>query len=183
MYPDGGIARFRLLGTVTPSFPDDPNAIVDLASVSNGGVVTSYSDSHFGIAPNLLLPGRGKDMGDGWETKRSRVKGHKDWVIVKLGAPGSVEEVIVDTAHFRGNYPVEVYVEGIDWRGKEGNPGSEKKGWEKLVVEQKVEADKEHAYPSTKLMGTEGSVYSHVKMTIVPDGGVKRLRVWGKRAL
>lgn len=184
-YPDGGIARFRAYGTVVPVFPDDLEAIIDLAHVTSGGIVTSYSDSHFGAASNLLLPGRGKDMGDGWETKRSRVPGHIDWAIVKLGASGTIEEVVVDTAHFRGNYPREVKLEGVDWRGKEGEPGPEQEvGWMDLVVGEKCKADHEHAFPSTKLAGVgAGQVYTHVKMTIIPDGGVKRLRVFGKRVL
>lgn len=84
MFPDGGIARFRLLGTVVPVWPDDPQAIVDLAHVANGGLAVSCSDQHFGVKGNLLLPGRGVDMGDGWETARSREPGHVDWVVVKL---------------------------------------------------------------------------------------------------
>ena len=62
----------------------DVNAVVDLAAVGNGGLAVRRSDEHFGTAANLLLPGRGKNMGDGWETKRSRGQGHVDWVIVKL---------------------------------------------------------------------------------------------------
>jgi allantoicase len=84
MYPDGGIARFRLYGNVVPAWPEDPAAIVDLAHVANGGLAVSCSDQHFGTKDNLLLPGRGEDMGDGWETKRSRGGSHVDWVIVKL---------------------------------------------------------------------------------------------------
>lgn len=79
-----GISRFRLFGTAVPVFPADPNAIIDLAHVSSGGLAVSCSDQHYGTKDNLLLPGRGKDMGDGWETKRSREKNHVDWVIVKL---------------------------------------------------------------------------------------------------
>ena len=184
-YPDGGIARFRAYGTVVPLFPDDPESILDLAHVTSGGLVVSYSDSHYGAASNLLLPGRGVDMGDGWETKRSRESGHIDWVIVRLGAPGHIEEIIVDTAYFRGNFPKEVRVEGLDWRGKSGDPGPESQaGWTALVQDAKCQADHEHAFPSTRLAGCGGGeVYTHVKMTIVPDGGVKRLRVFGKRVL
>jgi len=182
-YPDGGIARFRAFGTVVPVFPEDPEAIIDLAHVTSGGLVTSYSDSHFGHASNLLLPGRGKDMGDGWETKRSRQPGHVDWAIVRLGAPGTIEEVVVDTAHYRGNFPKEVRIEGVDWRGKNGDPGADA-DWKELVTGEKCKADHEHAFPSTKLAAVgAGQVYTHVKMTIVPDGGVKRLRVFGKRVL
>lgn len=92
MYPDGGIARFRLFGNVVPVWPADVGAIVDLAHVANGGLAVSRSDEHFGTASNLLLPGRGVNMGDGWETKRSRGAGHVDWVIVKLvSIPPSAE--------------------------------------------------------------------------------------------
>jgi allantoicase len=58
-----------------------------LAHVFAGGRVDFVSDQHFGVGANLILPGRGKNMGDGWETKRTRVKGHKDWVIIKLCVP------------------------------------------------------------------------------------------------
>ena len=73
MYPDGGIARFRLYGHAVPVFPEDKEAIFDLAAAQNGGVAVSCSDQHFGTKDNLILPGRGKDMGDGWETARSRL--------------------------------------------------------------------------------------------------------------
>lgn len=84
MYPDGGIARFRVYGLVTPVFPPDTSAVFDLAHVFAGGRVVYTSDQHFGVGSNLILPGRGKDMGDGWETKRSRAPGHKDWAIIQL---------------------------------------------------------------------------------------------------
>lgn len=86
MYPDGGIARFRAYGTVIPAqaVPGQEAAAIDLAYVLNGGRVVAVSDQHFGVGNNLVLPGRGKDMGDGWETKRSRGGEHNDWAIVKL---------------------------------------------------------------------------------------------------
>lgn len=83
MHPDGGIARFRVYGSVVPIFPD-PSVAFDLAHSFNGGRCVAVSDQHYGVGANLLLSGRGKDMGDGWETKRSRTPGHTDWVIVKL---------------------------------------------------------------------------------------------------
>lgn len=86
---------------VAPYEPKDPSEIFDLAFVSNGGRVVNVSDQHFGVASNVILPGRGtsvgspnrrenadqlagKDMGDGWETRRSRDKGHTEWLIIKL---------------------------------------------------------------------------------------------------
>ena len=69
MYPDGGIARFRLYGQVIPVTDQSSSSVTDFASVQNGGVAIKFSDQHFGTADNLLLPGRGHDMSDGWETK------------------------------------------------------------------------------------------------------------------
>lgn len=174
MFPDGGIARFRLFGAVVPVFPD-PSVTVDLAHVANGGLAVAFSDQHFGKASNILLPGRGVDMGDGWETKRSRQKDHCDWVIVKLGAPGKIEKVVVDTAHYKGNYPKLVKVDAIN--SKELVPTT---GWTEILNTQKCGPHKEHEYIQ-HLASCGHTPYSHVKLTIIPDGGVKRLRIFGKR--
>lgn len=178
MYPDGGIARFRLFGHAVPVFPEDKEVIFDLAAAVNGGVAVSCSDQHFGTKDNLLLPGRGEDMGDGWETKRSRGKDHVDWTIVRLGAPGYLSKMVVDTAHFRGNFPQKVRLQGIDWSG-EGEPGVLAYGWETLVEDSKCGPDAEHEFVSA----IQDKVYTHAKLIIIPDGGVKRLRVFGKRAV
>jgi len=180
MFPDGGIARFRLFGTAVPVFPPDKEAIIDLAHVSSGGLAIACSDQHFGTKDNLLLPGRGKDMGDGWETKRSREPGHVDWVVVKLGAPGHIEEIIVDTLHFRGNFPqaVELYAFSA---GGAHSVAADDAGWVKIVDAHPCSADTEHAFPSAKLQNIGTGAITHVKMVIIPDGGVKRLRVFGKR--
>ena len=80
-----------MYGIVNPVFPEDSSRVLDLAHVFSGGRSVFTSDQHFGAGSNLLLPGRGKDMGDGWETKRSRGKGHKDWVIIKLRVSSSFD--------------------------------------------------------------------------------------------
>jgi allantoicase len=178
MYPDGGIARFRLFGHAVPVFPEDKDAIFDLAAAQNGGVAVSCSDQHFGTKDNLILPGRGKDMGDGWETARSRGKGHFDWTIIRLGAPGYVQNFVVDTAHFRGNYPQQVKLEAIEWKG-EGEPASDAEGWVKMAEPIKCGPDVEHPVESL----VKDKAFSHVKLIMIPDGGVKRLRVFAKRAV
>ncbi|TGZ82890.1 allantoicase [Ascodesmis nigricans] len=178
MWPDGGIARVHLMGKVLPPVLTAAEGTVDLASVAMGAVAQQWSDQHFGVAGNLIMPGRGKDMGDGWETKRSREKGHTDWVVVKLGSPGVVEEVLVDTLHFRGNFPqaVEVYA-ATAGESDSGEIKGDDKRWEKIVEKSECQKDTEHRF---KVEG--GKVYTHVKMVIIPDGGVKRLRVFGKRS-
>lgn len=200
MYPDGGIARLKVYGRVTPPpLPANINAAggerptEDLASALNGGVAIKCSDQHFGVKSNLILPGRGKDMGDGWETARSRNKGHTDWTIIRLGLKGrSIEQVVIDTKDFRGNFPQAVRVEG--WMvekakaalGTEDDPEAHSPGWIPIIVgDQPCEADKEHVFDGQKLTDSsilQDKVWTHVKMTIIPDGGVKRIRVFGKRA-
>jgi allantoicase len=178
MYPDGGIARFRLFGHAVPVFPEDTDAVFDLAAAQNGGVAVSYSDQHFGVISNLILPGRGKDMGDGWETSRSRTKGHFDWAIIRLGAPGKILKLVIDTAFFRGNFPQKARVEAIHWTSG-GEPGPLAKGWMEVVEASKCGADKEHEFESL----VNDKTFTHVKLVMIPDGGIKRLRVFGKRSI
>ncbi|ELR02026.1 hypothetical protein GMDG_05188 [Pseudogymnoascus destructans 20631-21] len=134
------VTGLSLFGRAVPIFPTDAKAVFDLAAAQNGGVALSCSDEHFGVISNLLLPGRGKDTGDGWETKRTRGE-HVDWAMVKLGAKGTIERVVVDTAHFRGNFPQKA----------------------------RTGPDAVHEFVAMKLV-------------MIPDGGDKRLQVWGARA-
>lgn len=188
MFPDGGIARFRLFGYAVPILPQNIDTVFDLAATVNGGVAVACSDQHFGTKDNLLLPGRGKDMGDGWETKRSRGQDHTDWVIVRLGVPGTIARVVVDTAHFRGNFPQKVQLfaaraplkleEAVDLQVPAHDNAS---AWTEILAPEKLGPDTEHEFQEA-LREIEGKVYAFVKMVIIPDGGVKRLRVFGKRA-
>lgn len=177
MFPDGGIARFRLYGTVQAVLPQDLNEVFDLAATVNGGVAVKCSDQHFGTKDNLLLPGRGKDMGDGWETKRTRGE-HVDWVIVKLGVHGEIDRLVVDTAHFRGNFPQKVQLFAA---ATETAPEHDSSDWIEVLEPQKTGPDKEHEYAGDVLKSVRGKGYGFVKMVIIPDGGVKRLRVFGRR--
>lgn len=200
MFPDGGIARLRVYGRAVPP-PLPPAAasggaerpLEDLASALNGGVAIECSDQHFGTKSNLVLPGRGKDMGDGWETARSRTPGHTDWAIIKLGLRGkSIEKVVVDTKDFRGNFPQAVKVEGWPAEpakaalGVSVQPTVDSPGWVPLINGEKpCRADAEHVFEGDDLVASvplEDWVWTHVKMTIIPDGGVKRLRIFGRRA-
>ena len=176
MYPDGGIARFRVYGIPRPSWPVDEGQEVELSAAKIGGIVVACSDQHYSKGDNLLLPGRGVDMGDGWETKRSRQPNHVDWVVVKLGDVGHVQRVVVDTMHFRGNFPRAIRVEGML---AEGENSGETDRWEILVRDRKMKADEEA--DCQIVQEAKGMRCSHVKLTIIPDGGVKRLRIFGTR--
>lgn len=198
MYPDGGFGRVRLYGHAIPPPPPSPSPLAsasgtsleELSSALVGGQALSASDQHFTPCSNLLLPGRGENMGDGWETARSRAPGHVDWAIVKLGLPGSVAKVVVDTKDFRGNFPRTVRVHGLaskDGKGDQGGvvPAHDDPAWVELVRGEKAcKADTEHVFEGGDLAVAEGDsrVFAFVKLTLVPDGGAKRLRVLGRRA-
>ncbi|KAK9463284.1 galactose-binding domain-like protein [Lipomyces oligophaga] len=174
MYPDGGIARFRLYGTPIPVLPEALSTVIDLANVTHGGVAIACSDEHFGTIANLLLPGRGIDMSDGWETTRSRTPGYADWVIVRLGTKAVIDKVVVDTAFFRGNFPDRIKVEAI--AAADDQTAINSTSWTTIVPEQKAKADFEHEFEIS-----DSPVYTHVKLYSIPDGGIKRLRVFAHR--
>jgi allantoicase len=179
IYPDGGVARLRVYGEVAPDWQGVRRAggLVDLASVENGGLVVATSDEFFGHRHNLIMPGRGADMGDGWETKRRRGPGH-DWCVIRLGARGSVRRVEVDTAHFRGNFPESCSLEV--WDGPAGRPapadsylGAE---WRELLPRTRLQAHTRHFYEQELADAGEAT---HARFRIYPDGGVSRLRLYG----
>ena len=180
MWPDGGIARFRLYGHAVPVWPPH-NEEVELSAAVMGGVAIKCSDQHFGRKDNLLLPGRGVDMGDGWETKRSRAVGHTDWVIVRLGAAGQVRRIVIDTAHFLGNFPQWVRVEGCATEAGQ-SVGEADSRWSEVLPVQKLGPGSEFEFGMEKLKEVGGKHFSHMKLTIIPDGGVKRFRVFGTKA-
>ena len=110
--PDGGVARLRVYGVVVPDWSKlKPGELVDLAAVENGGVPLACSDMFFSSMNNLIMPGRSENMGDGWETKRRRGPGY-DWIVLKLGLPGAIRKIEVDTNHFKGNYPDMCSIDG-----------------------------------------------------------------------
>ncbi|TIA87619.1 hypothetical protein E3P81_03855 [Wallemia ichthyophaga] len=179
MIPDGGIARFRAYGVLTPVWPNDPSSVLDLASVLVGGRVLFTSDQHFGKGENIILPGRGKDMGDGWETKRSRSPGHRDWVVIQLGSPGYLQYCEVDTCHFKGNFPAGVMLEGCSSPPDGSEVGGGSQVWTPLLpAPLKVGP---HAQQFAEMMAQD-TLFTHVRVTIFPDGGLKRVRVMGSRA-
>jgi allantoicase len=182
IFPDGGVARLRAYGEVVPDWSRvDAAKVHDLAAFENGGQAIATNDQHFGSMHNLLLPGRGKDMGDGWETRRRRGPGH-DFVLLRLGRPGTIERVELDTAHFKGNYPDRASLRATFIDGVEPDAGTlavESDSWPELVAQRKLEADHVHVW--TREIAKLGAV-SHVRLDIYPDGGVSRLRLWGRLA-
>jgi allantoicase len=176
IYPDGGVARLRVHGEAVPGAGLLSRAEINLVAVENGGTVVVSSDQFYGAPRNLLMPYRAKNMGDGWETKRRRGPGH-DWVILKLGIPGTIHHVEVDTAHFKGNYPDSCALQAAfakNFTVDELNASS--LSWEDVLPNTKLKANHRHVFTRLQHAG----VATHVRFQIVPDGGVSRLRVFGR---
>lgn len=178
IYPDGGVARLRVYGEVAPDWPriKRMGGYVDLAAVENGGLVLSCSDMFFGHKHNLIMPGRATNMSDGWETKRRRGPGH-DWVIIKLGSPGNLHHIEVDTSHFKGNFPESCSLEACNAEGIEAESLTDLSvPWANVLTRTKLQAHTRH-YFSDELL--DAGLVSHLRFNIFPDGGVSRLRVYG----
>lgn len=156
---------------------------VDLASRALGGGVVAANDELFAQRENLVRPeaprfdpaefGHKGKVYDGWETRRRREPGH-DWAIVRLGAAGVVDHVVVDTAFFRGNYPPHVSVDGASVEGYPAPAELEAADWQPLVPLSPAAGDTANRYPVA-----DGRRFTHVRLNIHPDGGVARLRVHG----
>ncbi len=179
LFPDGGVARLRIYGDPAPDWSDDETDCVELSALRNGGRVIAYNDAHYGQVWSVLAQGRGRDMGDGWETRRRREPGH-DWLIVALGACGIVERIEVDTAHFKGNFPDRCSMRAarVTW-GSDESLVTQAMDWPKLMDEQKLSADAIHSFEGDVLHDL-GPI-THVRLNIHPDGGVSRLRLFGRR--
>ncbi len=178
IYPDGGVARLKVYGEV---FKDwslvDKNEVIDLATAINGAKSVLCNDMFFSHMDNLIMPGRGVNMGDGWETKRNRTPNNRDWVIVRLAHKGVIEKILVDTCHFKGNYPDSCLIEGCNISiEEENNLNTNKIKWTTILPQSKLQADHEH-YFEKEIISKEN--FTHVRLSIFPDGGVSRLRVFG----
>ena len=179
IYPDGGVARLRVYGEPVPAWESKSDAGVhELSLANNGGRIVAYNDAHYGSVWTMITKGRGLDMGDGWETRRRREPGN-DWIIVRLGAPGLVEKIEVDTCHYKGNFPDRCSLQAalVD-SATDKSIVTEAMLWPELMGEQKLKADSIHTFTGDTLAKL-GAV-SHVKLNIFPDGGISRLRIFGR---
>jgi allantoicase len=175
IFPVGGVARLRVHGVVMPDWERlQKRGQLDLAAVEHGGRVLSASDMFFGHRHNLIMPGRGTHMGDGWETKRRRGPGN-DWVVVRLGRPGNIERLVIDTIHFKGNAPGSCSVEAC--RAEDDVDTTPESGWKVLLPQTRLQPDTWHTFEDEL---SDVGTATHVRLNIFPDGGVSRLRVFGR---
>jgi len=177
IFPDGGVARLRVYGVAMPDLSElKDGEPIDLVAIENGGLPIACSDMFFSSMENLIMPGRAVNMGDGWETKRRRGPGF-DWIILRMGAPGFIKRVEVDTNHFKGNYPDSCSLEGCAHSATTGDELTKPEvAWAEILKKTKLQAHTRHFFEKELL---SGGPFTHVRLNIFPDGGVSRLRVWG----
>jgi allantoicase len=178
IYPDGGVARLKVYGEVAKDWNKvDASETINLAAATNGARAILCNDMFFSHMDNLLFPGRGINMGDGWETKRNRTPGNRDWVIIRLAHKGTIEKILIDTSHFKGNYPDRCTLEGCDVPYRDESSLAESKAWTTILPQTKLQADHEHLIEDGIV---NKGPFTHVRLTIFPDGGVSRIRLWGR---
>jgi allantoicase len=176
IYPDGGVARLRVHGEVRPDWTRVRGPI-DLAALEHGAVVETCSDMFFGSRLNLIKPGSSRSMADGWETRRRRGPGH-DWALIKLACAGTVEQLEIDTSHFKGNAPAQCVVRGIHTSERDCETIAKLDGWRPLLTSP-LQPHTRHRFDQE--LRRIGDV-THLMLSVLPCGGVARLRAWGRRA-
>jgi allantoicase len=163
----------------------DFTSLPDLAVRTLGGSVIAASDESFAEKENLLNPwkpafqpetfGPKGQLYDGWETARRRTPGH-DWALIRLGLPGQIHGIVVDTAWFKGNYPPHASVEACFADGYPAPAELEAADWVEIVPKSPLKGDTAHSMTSANT----ARVFTHVRLNMFPDGGIARLRVHGR---
>ena len=192
IFPDGGVARFRAFGHALPDWPRaaiDVEALaavpagvaavdwIDLAAITSGGITIACSDAFYGPTNNLLLPGPAENMGGGWETRRKRSPGH-DWVIFRLGARGTPRMLELDTHFNKGNSPARASLEVLDSPPQRITDLIASTAWRPAMPEVVI---RPHARNSFCEQLDVGGPVTYLRLNVIPDGGMSRVRVWGTR--
>ncbi|KAJ2244668.1 Allantoicase, partial [Coemansia sp. RSA 454] len=177
LHPDGGVARLRIYGTVVPNRTEGE---CDLACVTSGARVVSASDETLGAKEALILPTKALATDSrgvrGWKTRRSRTDEHHDWAIIKLGEPGFLTRVEIDTATFDGDQPVRASIHAC-YTELESPERDTECFWYEIASRTELNANTCHKID----VQLNDVPFSHIKVVIHPDGGVSRVRAFGQR--
>jgi len=177
IFPDGGVARLRLYGSMVTEKMNFGKKIINLCSILNGASIIACNNEHFGKAENILAPGNGKNMGDGWETRRSRGKNF-DWLILKCARPGKIIKIQIDTHHFKGNHPDMCSLQAAYLSDNTSSKTiiNKSRKWKLLLNKVKLYAHKKHNFRNKLMLKNK---INYIKINIYPDGGISRLKVFG----
>jgi allantoicase len=137
------------------------SALIDLAFVGHGGRSVQVSDEHYGPGDFLVLPGRGKNQGDGWQTARSRAEGYSDFVVLRLGAAGHILQAEVDTTHFKGNFPRQIKLEATNSTDTVPAANAE---WFTLVEPSSTGPNSIFYFDTAHI----DKIFTHAKISIIP---------------
>ena len=166
IFPDGGVARLRVHGVVVAD-PRFLTGTVDLVAAENGATLASCSDAFYSSPANIILPGRARNMGEGWENSRRRGGGN-DFAVFALAAAGVPRHVEVDTSYYVGNAPGWIRLSTIDSRTSDiGDDGA----WQELLPRIAVQPDTRHRFAFDS-----AAAATHLRLDVYPDGGLSRLR-------
>ena len=177
IFPDGGVARIRLYGKINMENINLNKKNINLTSVLNGASIIGCNNEHFGRAENIIAPGKAKNMGDGWETRRSRGKNF-DWLIIKFGKSGLIKKLEIDTHHFKGNYPDTCSIQTAYIAKNVSNNFivRNSKKWKYILNKSKLSANKKHVFKKFLLRRNKENL---LRINIYPDGGISRIRAFG----
>ena len=177
IFPDGGVARLRLFGLIAKS-SKLKNKKINLASLLNGASVIACNNEHFGKAENILAPGKAKNMGDGWETRRRRGLGF-DWLILNSLDGKEIDKIEISTHHFKGNFPSYCSLQAAylpTLKNSKQIVNSSIK-WKYLLKDAKLSSNKVHLFKNNLMKKNK---INFIKINIFPDGGISRFRIYGK---
>ena len=178
IFPDGGVARLRLYGNISKENNNLKNKKINLASLLDGASILACNNEHFGKAENILAPGKAKNMGDGWETRRRRDKGF-DWLILNSIKGEKIDKIEISTHHFKGNYPSHCSLQAAYITGRRSSLAIVKSSnkWKFLMEKVNLSANKTHIFQNKLMKNTK---INFIKINIFPDGGISRFKIFGK---
>jgi len=182
IFPDGGVARLRVHGRAKPDWSKflKESKPLNLAALELAAEVVTCNDMFFGNKDNLIQPGQSQSMADGWETKRKRVPGY-DWTIIKLGHPGVLSRLEIDTHHYKGNFPESCSVEACTQTSATAEDFKSQKDmrWVEVLPRTKLKAHSAFVFEKELSSAVRSTVFTHLRLNIYPDGGIARLRAIG----
>lgn len=178
IYPDGGIARFKAFGKICFDEKLFEQENINITSMKNGARAVFSNNEFFGPLKNVLKNNDAINMGDGWETRRRREPGY-DWGIIELAQPAIIDNIMVDTKYFKGNFAdsFSICAAYLD-ETTDSAVVTQSMFWEELVPKQKLQMDSKHYFDSSYLLHKKP--ITHIRMNIFPDGGISRLKMFGK---